>query len=658
MKRIEIEDLLQYRFLSHLETSEDGRNCVFVVSNADVKENSYQSYLYLYRDGKIRQLTSLGKESSYMFNGNDELWIFTSRNKDEAARAEAYKQFTPVYRMDLSGGEAIKSFELPIRVSRVKKINDDLLLISAFTDKLHPDYHSLSEKKRSETDQAYQNDKDYETFNEVPFYFNGMGYTRNMRSSLFLYHMGSGKLQKITEDLFDVGTFDLLDGKIYYAGNSFSAIRSRDDEIRSYDLKTGKTKKVLPARYSIYSLIAFAGKIIVLANRHLKHGLNENAVLFSLDPKERSLKEYCMKDRTYGNSSGSDCRYGHGRNFKVSEDRLYFLTTVGYRSILSCFDTDGKEHLLYEAEGSIDDFDVIGDRIVLNMISASSLQELYLLEEGKVRKISDLNYSVLKNRYVALPEKITVHSGRYDIDGWILRPKDYDPKKKYPAVLDIHGGPKTVYGEIFYHEMQVWAGKGYFVFFCNPFGSDGRGSAFADMRGRYGTTDYKNIMDFTDEVLKRYPCIDPKRVCVTGGSYGGFMTNWIVSHTDRFVAAATQRSISNWISFIGTSDIGLDFTKDQCAADLKDPEKLWKHSPLKYVERVKTPILFIHSDEDYRCPLEQGLQYYSAITDRGIETRMVVFHGENHELSRSGKPLHRIRRLKEITSWFDRHTVK
>ena len=165
-------------------------------------------------------------------------------------------------------------------------------------------------------------------------------------------------------------------------------------------------------------------------------------------------------------------------------------------------------------------------------------------------------------------------------------------------------------------------------------------------------------MDFTDEVLKRYPCIDQSRICVTGGSYGGFMTNWIVSHTDRFVCAATQRSISNWISFIGTSDIGLDFTKDQCASDLNDPNKLWKHSPMKYVNNVKTPVLFIHSDEDYRCPLEQGLQYYSAITDRGIETRMVVFHGENHELSRSGKPLHRIRRLEEITSWFDKHTVK
>ena len=131
--------------------------------------------------------------------------------------------------------------------------------------------------------------------------------------------------------------------------------------------------------------------------------------------------------------------------------------------------------------------------------------------------------------------------------------------KKYPAILDIHGGPKTAYGEIFYHEMQVWANEGYFVFFCNPIGSDGRDNVFADLRGKYGTCDYRNIMDFTDEVLRRYPAIDEKRLGVTGGSYGGFMTNWIIGHTNRFAAAVSQRSISSWLTMEYTSDIGYNF---------------------------------------------------------------------------------------------------
>ena len=142
------------------------------------------------------------------------------------------------------------------------------------------------------------------------------------------------------------------------------------------------------------------------------------------------------------------------------------------------------------------------------------------------------------------------------IGGWVLEPKDYDPSKTYPAVFDVHGGPKTVYGPVFYHEMQLWANMGYFVFFCNPKGSDGRDNDFMDIFGHYGETDYHNLMDFADAVLTAYPQIDPKRVCLTGGSYGGFMTNWIIGHTDRFCCAASQRSISNWLSFYGVSDIG------------------------------------------------------------------------------------------------------
>ena len=159
--------------------------------------------------------------------------------------------------------------------------------------------------------------------------------------------------------------------------------------------------------------------------------------------------------------------------------------------------------------------------------------------------------------------------------------------------------------------------------------------------------------------MEKYPQIDKNRLCETGGSYGGFMTNWIIGHTDRFCCTASQRSISNWLSFYGVSDIGPYFSKDQTAGDpWESPEKMWEHSPLKYAANVKTPTLFIHSDQDYRCPLEQGLQMYTALIEQGVETRLCLFHGENHELSRSGKPKHRIRRLQEITDWFARFSGK
>ncbi|MCR5491274.1 MAG: prolyl oligopeptidase family serine peptidase, partial [Bacilli bacterium] len=216
------------------------------------------------------------------------------------------------------------------------------------------------------------------------------------------------------------------------------------------------------------------------------------------------------------------------------------------------------------------------------------------------------------------------------------------------------------YGPVYFHEMQAWASAGYFVFFCNPTGSDGRGNAFADIRLKWGGPDYKNVMDFTSAVLKAYPAIDSKRVCATGGSYGGYMCNWILTHTNKFCCIATQRSISNWFTMFGVSDIGPQFGDDIFEGDLYEDKKAFTQvmnvSPIKYANKASTPTLFIHSDEDHRCPVEEGYQLMTALIHKGIPTRMCLFHGENHELSRGGKPTHRLRRLNEITDWFEKYS--
>lgn len=166
-------------------------------------------------------------------------------------------------------------------------------------------------------------------------------------------------------------------------------------------------------------------------------------------------------------------------------------------------------------------------------------------------------------------------------------------------------------------------------------------------------------MAFTDAALDAWPQIDRARVAVTGGSYGGFMTNWIIGHTDRFACAVSQRSISNFISFWGNADVGFNSVTDKNGGDIYHAlDLLWEQSPLKYAPHAVTPTLFLHSDEDYRCPLEQGVQMYTAVTLTGTDTRLVVFHGENHSLSRAGKPSNRIRRLEEMLRWFDRYTAR
>ena len=335
---------------------------------------------------------------------------------------------------------------------------------------------------------------------------------------------------------------------------------------------------------------------------------------------------------------------------------LYFTTTEGESSYLHRIDKTGSIERISTATGSVDSFSVKDGEILLIALRGLKLQELYELKDGQETQLTAFNDWVNEERKLSQPEALSfVTAPGVTCEGWVLKPVDFVEGQKYPAILNIHGGPKTVYGTVFFHEMQYWANQGYFVFFCNPRGSDGKGNEFADIRGQYGTIDYDDLMRFTDLVLETYPEIDAERVGVTGGSYGGFMTNWIIGHTNRFKAAASQRSISNWISMGYTTDIGYYFAPDQVAATpWTDHEKLWHHSPLKYADRVKTPTLFIHSEEDYRCWLPEGLQMFTALKYHGVESRLCMFRGENHELSRGGKPKHRIRRLKEITTWFDR----
>lgn len=243
-----------------------------------------------------------------------------------------------------------------------------------------------------------------------------------------------------------------------------------------------------------------------------------------------------------------------------------------------------------------------------------------------------------------------------DIDGFVMKPVGSEPGKRYPGILHIHGGPKMVFGPGFHHEMQFWAASGFFVCYCNPRGNCGKGNAFADLQGKYGEVDFRDLMEFTDEVLRRYPEIDADRMGVAGGSYGGFMTNWVIGHTDRFRCAVSQRSIANYVGDYLLSDIGYYYVPDQQLGTIwEHPERLWKASPLTYADRVKTPTLFIHADKDYRCTLANGLEMFAALKLHGVESKLCMFYGENHGLSREGKPSNRISRLSEILHWMEGH---
>lgn len=657
MENLKLKDFLDYKYLSNLEFSPNGENAGFVVNTTNYDDNNYQSNIWLLNNKtkKYSKLTSLNEERSFLWIDNSTIIFPAARDAKLKEKVNQGEKWTAYYSIDINGGEADKYMQIPLMVTAIKMIDKDNFVLTAKYDNYGINLNELTGEERSKAVAKLKEEKDYEVLDEIPFWSNGGGFTNQKRNRLYLYNRVSNEVTPLTCEHTVVTYFSYKDGKVLYVGNVFEGKLEQREGIFCYDIASKTTETLLPinANFRVSYAEFLEDAVICALNDCKEYGMNQNPSFYVI--KNGKLELLKKHDTWMINTVGSDCRYGGGKSYRVVNGKLYFPTTVFKDSFLNTIDLAGNETVLTKANGSVDVYDVHGDEILFVGLRGIRLQEIYSLKDGEETQITTFNENIYTDKKLSIPEKCNFVNDGIEMEGWVLKPVDYDKTKTYPAILDIHGGPKTVFGEVFYHEMQVWANMGYFVFFCNPRGGDGRGNAFADIRGKYGTIDYDDLMKFTDVVLEKYP-IKADRVGVTGGSYGGFMTNWIIGHTDRFRCAASQRSIANWISKFGTTDIGYYFNADQNASTpWINQEKLWWHSPMKYADKAKTPTLFIHSEEDYRCWLAEGIQMFTALKYHGVEARLCMFRGENHELSRSGKPKHRVRRLEEMTNWFEKY---
>ena len=653
MKQIQKDDFLKFKYVSNLMTSPNRQRLAFLGSQADLKKNDYPSVLYTVDKGKAMRLINMKDAGGFVFESDDTILFPMTKSKKEEKQKKDQKSIVYRYNFLTKKIELAYTFNIPVGI--VKVLSSGKLLLSGMLSDEQMTLLMDDEKKRKVVLDQLNLGKTYEEINQIPFYFNQQGFIANKKNRLFIFNPDTKAIKQITEDTFHVEGFDASDDEIYMHGYTLGDVMPLYNDIYRYDLAKDELSLVLKNKeFMIAGVELVDQKVVFLASKGDLFGLNQDPDFYVLD-KEK-LKLLAPFGFSIGNSIGADIRYGRNTQRVVVDGMIYFVETVDDHTVINKVDLDGDIIHVYDMNGSVDGIAFYDNELFIAGLYRQKLQEVYRISEEKLVQVSSLNSSVLRNHYVAKPKRLDVKRDGYNVTGFILHPLDYDPDKKYPAILDIHGGPKTAYGQVYYHEMQYWANKGYFVFYCNPTGSDGKGGEFADIRGKYGTIDYEDIMAFTKKVLKKHPSIDKDHLYVTGGSYGGYMTNWIVGHTSMFKAAATQRSISNWISFHATSDIGYYFAADQNQAHpFDDLEKLWFHSPLKYVKNIKTPLLFIHSDEDYRCPIEQATQLFVPLKERGVDSKLVWFKGENHELSRSGKPQARIKRLTEITDWFDTH---
>lgn len=367
-------------------------------------------------------------------------------------------------------------------------------------------------------------------------------------------------------------------------------------------------------------------------------------------------------DRPAGNSVGGDAHHGAypaGPAWQADGSLLAAYTSEAAGRVLRLRPDEVAAPLLSFDEGDVSAFAASPTGVVAYLRgSSSTLDELHVRSaDGVTRRLTHLSESALAGLDVGgRIEHVRLDRDGFVVEGWLLSPAGWREGESYPLVLEIHGGPHTAYGHTYLHEFQLLAARGYAVLFGNIRGSTGYGEAQTlATYGEYLAGDFDDLMALLDETLERFGWLDRERLGVIGGSYGGLMVNWITTRTERFRAAVTDRSICNWISFAGTSDIGYRFTPlEHGRRPPEDAEYLWDRSPLKYADRVRTPTLIVHSEEDHRCPIEQAEQWFVALREHGVEVRFVRFPGEGHELSRSGRPDRRVARLTELLGWFDR----
>ncbi|MDU3211111.1 alpha/beta hydrolase family protein [Anaerococcus sp.] len=632
MSKTKIKDILAYDFLSELHISDDGNKLAYKKTNANYDNNKYESDLWIYdtNDNKNYPVTNQKNASIFTFN-KDSNFIYKVKSEEDK----------DIFNIIDGPGVGKKAFEIKKDVSSIKWLKKDLFLVRA------------SEKNSKEEKDKEKENKYFEELTSLPFWNNGSSYVKDHKGAYYLYNNAKNELKKITNfDLYnDIYSIDLNkdNSKAIYIRTRYDKNKVMElyEDLILLDIKTGKEKIIIENSFSYFTANFIENKIIFVATDMKKGGVNEDSFIYVCD-YDGNYEKITDKnfDMAFGNSLGTDVRFGGSNAFTVENNRLYFVVTEKETTKLYSIDINGN--LKKEINAEVEDFAIKNNELYYLSMEKDTLSQL---------KKKDSDEILLENKIETKLGKIETfefESNGDNLIGFVLLPTNFDKSKKYPTILSVHGGPKTEFSHIFHHEHQVLANDGYIVIYTNPHGSSGNGVKFSDIRGRYGDVDYNDLMKFVDIAIEKYPQIDNKNLGVYGGSYGGFMTNWIIGHTDRFKAACSQRSISNWTSFYGVSDIGYYFGLDQTNANPWDSlEKMWDQSPIKYADKAKTPTLFIHSDEDYRCPLEQGLQMYNKLKLNGVDTKMYVFHGENHELSRSGKPHARIKRLKEIKKWFD-----
>ena len=657
---ITAQDITNITVSSDPQLTPDGEAYSFVTTCVNEK-NEYESHLNFQRFDHLEATQwTFGhtKDSHPRFSPDGSKLIFQSTRSG-----------TPqLWLMSTHGGEAqqITTFTHGASAPHWSK-DGKFLIFSAMLD-LDDDVRTQTEQTNEERKKvAEEKAKKPIIINKLTHKSDAQGFHDGKHSQLIQYNVEQETFTQLTTADTDHGFEDISpDGNtlLFSANLSDEADYELVNDLYTMNLTSQETTK-LTNHQGAYGQASFSpsGRMIATLGHEYEYSgatLNE-LYLIDLETKERT----CLSadwDMQLGDLMIGDTLLGQSTTGPVwSDDEQYLFFMATDFGVTGLYQTSltSDFNILYKDNHHVFGFSYSPktEAFVLGISTPTNPSNFYLLDrDSELTRLTDQNRPFLDDVSLVEPEGLTIAAeDGWDIQGWLLRPYGFTEGKKYPFVLEIHGGPHAMYGQTFFHEMQLLAAQGYVVLYTNPRGSHGYGQKFVDaVRADYGGKDYTDLMSAVDYAVENYSFIDEDRLGVTGGSYGGFMTNWIVGQTNRFKAAVTQRSISNWLSFYGVSDIGHFFTKWELGINLlEDPKKLWDFSPLKYAENVETPLLILHGEQDLRCPIEQGEQLFVALKHLRKDVEFIRFPNANHELSRSGKPEMRIERLNHICRWFE-----
>jgi dipeptidyl aminopeptidase/acylaminoacyl peptidase len=665
-RSIRAEDLYQLKFLGDPQISRDGKWSVYVVKSIDERSKQYVSHLELidlHTHTKKILTRSKHQDTSPRFTPDGSSIVFVSNRTGT----------NQLWQIPIDGGEAEQLTDFEVGVASPVLSPDGRRI--AFSARLKPGealkLKAQEAKNQASDDRSKKDDEREQNVKVIDRLYHkadGVGYWDGKYSQLCLFDLDTKEARRITDDAYHYREAVWLP-----EGNGLFAVSNHHDDpdLNFIDdifeiTLDGKVEQISDSKLDIWqvSISPKGDRIAFFASDQTY----KNATLSRLYVANRDFSNLvCLTegwDQGCGDSGMSDMRsHEHTPAPIWSKDgqSLYILSSWHGATQVYNVTLDGQIRQVTSGDWEIYGFDVdLTDSPTL-VLAATDLMnpgDLYKWEQtnSKVR-LTSVNQTLLDQIELSHPEEFWCKGADgWDIQGWIMKPFGFKEGEIYPTILEVHGGPHAMYSYSFFHEFQLLCANGFAVVFANPRGGEGYGQAFVDaVRGDYGGNDFRDLMAVVDHAIT-YPFVDADRLGVTGGSYGGFMTNWIVGHTNRFKAAVTQRSISNWLSFYGVSDIGYFFTEWQILGDAwSDTETLWQHSPLAYVQNVQTPLLILHGEQDLRCPIEQADQLFIALKRLGKEVQYVRFPNANHDLSRTGDPKLRVERLTRIVDWFVKH---